>query len=121
MTVIKIFLLPLTLKTGSNVKNLNFAITKSVVNILTEISYADRSTIDMKHIKHCLGMVPLVDLEGVAEAKIQLFLKYGHFAYQRKRNDSCSNMVATILPIDPSPDPGVCGQNSIFRSCSYCI
>ena len=82
MTVIKIFLLfllPLTPKTGSNVKNLNFAITKSVVNILTEISYADRSTIDMKHIKHCLGMVPLVDLEGVAEAKIQLFFRKWSF------------------------------------------
>ena len=36
---------------GSKVKYLNFAITESVVNILTEILHADRGTIDMEHIR----------------------------------------------------------------------
>ena len=38
-----------------------------------------------------------MDLGG-AEAKIQLFLEYGHVAYQIKGNEACSNMVANILP-----------------------
>ena len=43
---------------------------------------------------------------GGEEAKT--FSAYGHVVYQLKGNDACSNMVANILPVVPSPfpDPG---------------
>ena len=54
--------------------------------------------------------------------KIQLFSEHGHVAYQDKGNHVCSNMVANILPADPSPTPtplsdremGSVGQISTF-------
>ena len=49
MTVSKILLHPFDPLGG--VKDLNFAITKAVVNHFTEILHADRGAIDMKHIK----------------------------------------------------------------------
>ena len=65
MTVIKI--IPhhtLTPYVGSKVKYLNLAITQLVVNILTEISHADRGTIDMKHIKRDFRSKALVRAPG---------------------------------------------------------
>ena len=44
------------LKAGSKVKYLNFAITKSVVNIFYEILHAGRRIIDKKHIKQDLSL-----------------------------------------------------------------
>ena len=41
---------------------------------------------------------PVVDLGGGAEAKIILFMQYGHIAYQIKGNDTCRNMVAQTHP-----------------------
>ena len=46
----KTFSPPLTPEAGSKVKYVNFAVTKSVVNI-SETLHADRSKIDIKHIK----------------------------------------------------------------------
>ena len=42
--------------------------------------------------------------------------EYSNVAYQIKGNDACSNMVATILPVAPSPDPrgGIKDQNLTF-------
>ena len=70
-----------------------------------EILHVYRAAIDMKHIKWDLSLkawvrAPEVDLEGGAEAKIELFSKYGHVAYQINADDVCSNMVANILPTD---------------------
>ena len=50
---------PLTPKAGSKVKYFNFAITKSVVDFFTEITHADRGTIDMKYIKGEFSLKPL--------------------------------------------------------------
>ena len=44
----------------------------SVVNIFTEISHADKCTIDRKHIKQYFSSNACVDLGGGTEAKIQL-------------------------------------------------
>ena len=41
-----------------------------------------------------------MDLGDGAEAKIKLFSKYGHVAYQIKADDDCNNMVANILHTD---------------------
>ena len=41
-----------------------------------------------------------MDLGDGAEAKIKLFSKYGHVAYQIKADDDCNNMVANILDTD---------------------
>ena len=43
-----------------------------------------------------------------------IFSDYGHVAYQIKGNDACINMVANILPVNPSPDSGLGskGKNS---------
>ena len=45
-----------------------------------------------------------------------IFSEYGHVAYQVKGNDTCSNMVAYILPTAPLPTlrVGSKGQNSTF-------
>ena len=44
------------------------------------------------------------------------FFKNDHVVYQIKWNHYCSNIVANILPADPSPNPGMgsLGQNSSF-------
>ena len=55
--------------------------------------------------------------------------EYGHIAYQIKRNDTCSNMVAYILPADPPPPPstnlggggGSKGQNSTFSEYGHVV
>ena len=70
---------------GSKVKCFNFAITKSVVNIFTNISFADRSTNDLKHIKQDLSsnawVWPPGWTEGFGEeAKINFFSELGHAA-----------------------------------------
>ena len=41
-------------------------------------------------------------------------LEYGHVAYQIKADESCSNMVANILPTDTPPGVGVKRSNHIF-------
>ena len=48
------------------------------------------------------------------EDKIKLFSEYGHVAYQIEGNDTCNNVVANILPVDPLPmtlGMGSKGQN----------
>ena len=69
---------PLRQDRSSKVKYLNFAITKSAIDILTRSLQADRETIDMKHINHNFSLKawpsPLGGLWGWAEAKNQLFL-----------------------------------------------
>ena len=42
---------------------------------------------------------------GGAEAKIQLFQNMVTLHYVIKGNDTCINMVANIVPIDPLPGP----------------
>ena len=51
-------------------------------------------------------------------SNIQLFLEYGHYAYQIKGNDTCSNIVANSLTIDtPSTlREGSMGQNICSES-----
>ena len=70
-----------------------------------EILYAGRAAIDMKHIKQDFSLkawvrVCWLDLGGGTEAKIKLFLEYGHVAYQINADGAGSNMVANILPTD---------------------
>ena len=44
-----------------------------------------------------------------------LVSEYGHVAYQIKGSDTCSNMLANSLPVDPPPPrPWGWGQNSLF-------
>ena len=86
---------------GSKVKFLNFAITKSVVNIFTEILHADGVTLDMKHINRNFRWNALSDPnEGGGVGLKFIFSEYGHVAYQIKGNDACSNMAVYILPVD---------------------
>ena len=47
-----------------------------------------------------LGPIPWAGLGVGVETKIKLFFKYGYVAYQMKANDTCSNMVANVLPTD---------------------
>ena len=62
ITLIKILPHPLV---GSKVKYLNFTITQSVVNILfTEISHADRNTINKKHLNVIFYRRPVPDALG---------------------------------------------------------
>ena len=46
------------------------------------------------------------------------FSEQWHLAYQIKLNYECSNMLANILPAEPTPDPGVGfkGQNPFFQN-----
>ena len=64
----------------------------------------------MKHIKQDFSLKalsnPLGGLEGWGCGQNSTFSEYGHFAYQIKGNDTCSNMVANIL-LDLRPK----GQN----------
>ena len=65
--------------------------------------------------------MPGSDLRGGIEAKINIFLKYGHVAYQIIANDACSNMVANILPTYETLDPrmGSKGQTISFSESSH--
>ena len=56
----------------------------------------------------------MVDFGGGAEAKIKLFQKYGHVAYQIKADDFCNNMVANILPTDTPLTQGVGSKRSNY-------
>ena len=63
----------------------------------------------MNYIKRYLNskawvLPPWVDLVGGIEAKLKL--EYGLAAYQIKGIDTCNNIVANILPIDPLCDTG---------------
>ena len=103
---------------GSNVKYLKLTIAQSVVNIFAESLHAGRCTCttDMKHIewdfssKACVQRLRRLRVWG--RGQNTTFLEYGHVAYHIKGNDVCSDMVANILPVYPSPDPR--GQNSSF-------
>ena len=49
------------------------------------------------------------------------FSEYGHVVYQTKGNDTCSNMVANILPADSLPTLPTLGvrsnvKNQLFRT-----
>ena len=63
----------------------------------------------------------MVDLGGGAEAKINLFLDYGHVSYQIKADDAGSNMVAFFLPTDTPSIQGVGskGQTLSFSESSH--
>ena len=60
---------------------------------------------------------------GAAEAKISTSSEYGHVAYQfmGMTYDTCSNMVAIILPADPPPTLGMGskGPNSTYSEHGY--
>ena len=60
-------------------------------------------------------------LGGGAQAKIKLFLEYGHVAYQIKADHTGSNMVANILPTDTPLTQGVGskGQTIHFSESSH--
>ena len=45
---------------------------------------------------------PTMGMESVGQNLT--ILEHGHVAYQIKGNQDCSNMVANILPTDPTPD-----------------
>ena len=57
---------------------------------------------------------------GVKTSKGQnsTFSEYGNVAYQIKGNDTCSNMVANILPADPPlpADPGGGVKIQLFQN-----
>ena len=55
-----------------------------------------------------------MDLGGGAEAKIKLFFKICHGAYQIKADDAGSNMVANILPTDTPSTQGVGSKGQIY-------
>ena len=64
----------------------------------------------MKHIKRDFSLKAWVRSLGVdlgvgSRPKLN-FLKYGRVAYQMKANDTCSNMVANVLPTDTPPTKG---------------
>ena len=66
---------------------------------MAEILHAGKGAIHMKNVKQGFSLKALVhspgvDLGGEAKAKIKLFSKYGHVAYQIKADDTCSNMIA---------------------------
>ena len=57
----------------------------------------------MKHIKRDFSLKAWVRAPGVdlgVGAENLTFSEYGHVAYQIKADDTCSNMVANILPTD---------------------
>ena len=62
-----------------------------------------------------LGPIPWGGLRGGVETKIKLF-KYGRVAYQMKANDTCSNMVANVLPTDT---PSTKGQTISFSESNH--
>ena len=94
------------------------------------VATADRSTVNMKHIKRDFGSKtcagpPWVDLgDGIKMSKL-FFLEHGHVAYQIKGNHGCSNMVENILAGNPLPPPltlGVKRSNlNFYRIFSYQI
>ena len=49
---------------------------------------------------------PPLTLRIGSKGHISTFSEHGHVAYQIKENQVCSNMVAIILPVDPTPDLG---------------
>ena len=76
----------------------------------TEISHADRGTINMKHIqgnfrsKACVS--PAGGLRGWgSKGQNSTFSEQCHVAYQIKGNHKCSSMVANILLPDSYPTP----------------
>ena len=55
----------------------------------------------MKHIKGDFKLNARVrSPRGWDQAKINIFLKYGHVPYQIKAEEGCSNMLGNILPRD---------------------
>ena len=63
----------------------------------------------MKHIKRDSSSQVCVRppgwIKGWRRDQNSAFSEYGHVAYQIKGNDACSNMVASILPVD-TPSTG---------------
>ena len=60
---------------------------------------------------------PLGILRGGVEAKMQLFLEYGHVAYQIKLKEAYSIKEANILPVDPPPQ--ICPVVDLFSNQRY--
>ena len=66
---------------------------------------------------------PLDEQEVEQRPKFNFFLEYSQVAYQIKGNDACNNMVANILTIDPSLDPGrvKSSEFNFFKIWSCCM
>ena len=87
---------------------------------LTEISHADRSIINMKHIKRDL----IFDWRPVShppdpgigvKRSNSTFSEHSHVAYQIKVNHECSSIVANILLADPYPPTWPCGWGQMVK------
>ena len=69
-------------------------------------------------IANILPIYPSQNLGSSQKVKIQLFLEYGHAAYQIKGNDKCSNMKAHILSLH-TLDPWGGGQRFFFSESGH--
>ena len=103
MAVSKFYPTFFDLPKGSKVKNLNFEITKAIVNIFAEILHAVRTAIYMKHIKRGFSLkawvrARWVDLGGGAGVKIKLFLNMVMLHIKLKLTMLATTLVANILP-----------------------
>ena len=75
-----------------------------------------------QHGNNILPADPLPPDPGVgSKGKNLTFSEHGHAAFEIKVNHKCSNMVANILPADPSQTLGVGSKGLFFRtwSCAY--
>ena len=104
----------------SNVKRLNFALTKSAINMFNHFFHADRKTIDMKHIKRelsfeGLGLILWANFMVGPRRKINIFQNVimvyikGNKTYGNKHANSFH--LHTLL----TPGMGSKGQNSVFK------
>ena len=86
----------------------------------TEISHADRGTINLKHITRDFRSKTCVRSPGWtmgvgSKSQNSNFSEHGHVVYQIKSNHKCSNIVAHTLPADPlTLGLGSKGQNAAF-------
>ena len=101
---------------------LKFAIIPSVLFIFTEVHMQTERYQSMKHIKQdfsfkaCLPS-PCVNLRVWTEVNIQVFLEYGHVAYQIKEDRACQQHGSKCLPIySPWPCGGVKRSKVYFFS-----
>ena len=109
---------------GSKVKYLNFAITVSVVNILTEILHADRGTIDMEHIRLDFSFKSWIRIPGwtCGLGRGQTFFsEYGYVVYQIKGNELYNNILSNIFTkqTPSTPEMGSKGPKDFFSKSSH--
>ena len=58
-----------------------------------------------QHGSKCFTPRPAPDSGGVIKGQNSTISELGHVSYQVKWNQKCSNMVAIIIPADPTPFP----------------